>query len=403
MSHLRKKTIDDLNFEGKKVLVRVDYNVPLSDGVIEDDHRIRMTLPTIKKILSGGGIPILMSHLGRPKGKFDPSLSLAPVAKRLEELIGKPVTFISDIVGEEAMSIRDHAVKGDIFLLGNLRFNKGEETNDPKFSRQLAGHSDIFINDAFGTSHRTHASTVGVTEFVKVSAMGYLMKRELDILIGLLEEPRRPFIAIIGGKKVSSKIPLLKSLMDKCDRIIVGGAMASTFFGSLGISQGYGFVESGSFDIAREILEKTESVEPYAGKLLLPIDQRVAAELTETCPTKVYPYDQVPLDVEVGDIGPDSIARFKEELDTAMTIIINGPVGVFEIEQFSRGTREILKKIAERVDKGAKGIIGGGDSAAAAAKFGLEDRMTHISTGGGASLKLLEGTTLPAVDALTDR
>jgi len=403
MSHLRKKTIDDIDFAGHKVLVRVDFNVPIENGVIGDDHRIRAALPTLRKIIAGGGIPIILSHLGRPKGKFVPELSLRPVAKRLEELLGKPVTFIPDTIGENAIKIRDHGMQGDIFLLENTRFHIEEEQNDPDFSRELAGHADIFINDAFGTAHRAHASTVGVTKYMHVSAMGYLVKREMDILVGLLEEPKRPYVAVIGGAKVSSKLPLLKSLLERCDKVIVGGAMASTFLGSLGISQGCGLIEKDRFDTARDILELTDSVELYEGHLLLPIDQLCTDEISANGITKVFSYDQVPDDLKVIDIGPDSIARFKDELDKAETIVMNGPMGIFEIEKFATGTREILKKIAERVSKGAVGIIGGGDSAAAAVKYNLADQMTHISTGGGASLKLLEGASLPGVDALTNR
>jgi 3-phosphoglycerate kinase len=403
MSHLRKKTIDDIDFAGHRVMVRVDFNVPMENGAITDDRRIREALPTIRKIVSGGGIPIIMSHLGRPDGKYNPDFSLRPIAKRLEELLGRPVTFIADELSQDAINAREHALQGDIFLLENTRFYPGEETNDPEFSKFIAGHADIFVNDAFGTAHRKHASTVGITNYMKVSVMGYLVKKEMDILVGLLEEPKRPYLAIIGGSKVSSKLPLLNSMMDKCDKILVGGAMASTFFGSLGISQGCGPVEKDKFDTARAILEKTESVEPYRGHMLLPIDQVVTNEISPSGFTKIYPYDQVPEDVMVADIGPDSIARFKTELDTAQTIVMNGPVGVFELEQFATGTRELLKKIGERVSQGAVGILGGGDSAAAAAKFGLEDQMTHISTGGGASLKLLEGSKLPAIEALSDR
>lgn len=404
MSHLKKKTIDDIDFAGHKVMVRVDFNVPMKDGEIVDDRRIRASLPTLRKIIAGGGIPIIMSHLDRPGGKVVPELSLRPVAKRLEELLGRPVTFIPDELSKAAINVRDHGMQGDVFLLENTRFYPGEKENDPEFSKVLAGHADIFINDAFGTAHRAHASTVGITKYMKVSAMGYLVKRELDVLVGLLlEKPKRPYIAIIGGVKVSSKISLLNSMMDKCDKILVGGAMASTFFGSLGISQGSGPVEEDKYDVARQILEKTESVEPYKGHMLLPIDQVVTDEISENGKREVYPYDQVPQDVMVADIGPDSIARFKKELDAAQTIVMNGPVGVFEIEQFAIGTKELLKKIAERVSKGAVGVIGGGDTAAAVKKFNLADQMTHISTGGGASMTLLEGSTLPAVEALSDK
>ncbi len=403
MSHLRKKTIDDIDFSGHRVMVRVDFNVPLENGQITDDRRIRESLPTIRKIVSGGGIPIIMSHLGRPGGEYVQELSLKPIAKRLEELLGRPVTFIPDDLSETAINLRDHGLPGDVFLLENTRFYPGETKNDPEFAKFIAGHADIFINDAFGTSHRAHGSTVGITKYMKISAMGYLMKKELDIMVGLLEEPKRPYFAIIGGSKVSSKINLLNALLDRCDKIMVGGAMASTFFGSLGISQGCGPIETNKFDIARQILEKTESVEPFKGNLLLPIDQIATNEISEKGTRTVYPYDQVPEDVMVADIGPDSVARFRQELESANTIVMNGPVGVFEIEQFAVGTRELLKKIAERVSQGAVGILGGGDSAAAAAKFGLADQMTHISTGGGASMTLLEGSDLPAVEALSDR
>ncbi|RKZ30281.1 phosphoglycerate kinase [bacterium] len=403
MSYMNKISIDDLELAGKQVLVRVDYNVPISDGQIKDDRRIRATLPTIRKLLEAGAIPVLMSHLGRPDGKRDVSLSLEPVAKKLGELIGRPVTFVSDCIGEEARIARERATKGDILLLENLRFHKGEKENDEAFSKELAGDAEIYINDAFGTSHRAHASMVGVTRFVKTAAAGYLLKRELDMLVGLLENPQRPYIAVIGGSKVSSKIGILENLLEKCDRVLIGGSMACTFLTSLGIPQGESLVEHNSLDVARQILEKAEEFDVPGGKVFLPIDEVVTDQINDNGIKRVEAYDQIPSNLKAVDIGPDTVARYRTELETAGTIIMNGPMGVFEINKFAEGTREILKVLAARVENGATAVLGGGDSAAAAAKFGFQDRMTHISTGGGASLKLLEGSPLPGVEALTDK
>ncbi len=404
MSYLSKLTIDDLeDIRGKQILTRVDYNVPLDGDEIHDDRRIRATLPTIRKILEEGGIPVLMSHLGRPGGKYNKSLSLEPVAKRLGELIGRPVTFLADCIGDEAHKRREQAVEGDVLLLENLRFHPGEEDNDETFSRKLADNAEIYINDAFGTSHRAHASMVGVTRFTKIAAAGYLLKREIEMLAGLLERPEHPFVAIIGGVKVSTKIGVLENLMAKCDRILIGGSMACTFLASLGIPQGQSLIEEDRLDIARHILEKAESGAELSGKILLPIDETVTDNISEDGLKRVVEYDQVPSNMIAVDIGPDTVTRYRKEIENAKTIIMNGPMGVFEIDKFSEGTREILKSISTAVDNDAIAVIGGGDSASAARKFGFEDRVTHISTGGGASLKLLEGAPLPGVEALTNK
>lgn len=403
MSFLTKLSIDDLDLSGHKVVVRVDYNVPIDKGIIQDDRRIRETLPTIRKILNSGGIPILMSHLGRPEGKFDFSFTLSPIAKRLEELIGRPVTFVPDCIGDVARKVRENAKPGDIILLENLRFHPEEEENDENFARELAGNADIYIDDAFGTSHRAHASMVGITKFVKYSAMGYLLKKEIDMLGGVIANPKQPFVAVIGGRKVSSKIAVIENLLDKCDRILIGGSMAWTFFASIGIKMGTSVIEYDRLDIARRTLEKAEAHAGLGGKIFLPIDTVVTDQINENGIRRVVDYEHVPEDMFAVDIGPDTTARFKKELENAETIIMNGPVGVFEVDQFSIGTHEVLKSIAERVDKGAIGVIGGGESAAAVQKFGLADRMSHLSTGGGASLALLEGKPLPAVEALSEK
>ena len=398
-----KLTIDDVDIFGQKVMVRVDYNVPIENGIIQDDRRIRASLPTIRKILSENGIPILISHLGRPNGKRNDSLSLAPIAGKLSELLGKPVTFVRDCIGDEARTARKRAIPGDIFLLENLRFHIEEEENDDDFARELLGEVKIYVNDAFGTCHRVHASVVAITKYAEYDVAGYLLNKELEMLLRLIENPKRPFTSIVGGAKVSSKIGIIENMLDKCDRILIGGGMAWTFFSSLGIDQGQSLVETDRLDVARRILEKAEAHFGLGGRIFLPIDTIVTDDITGNGIRKVVPYDHVPHGLEAVDIGPDTVSRYKEEISNSNTIVMNGPLGVFEVDKFSIGTREVLKSIAERVDQGGIGIIGGGETAAAAAKYGLADRMTHISTGGGASLKLLEGKSLPGVDALRDR
>ncbi|HHS50125.1 MAG TPA: phosphoglycerate kinase [candidate division Zixibacteria bacterium] len=403
MSYKDKLTIDDVELRGKRVLVRVDYNVPLDGGVIQDDKRIRETLPTIRKILDDGGSAILMSHCGRPKGKRDSALSLKPVAVRLGELLGREVKFVDDCVGELARKVRAESLPGDVVLLENLRFHPEEEDCDDAFARELAEGADIFVNDAFAATHRSHASTVAVAGYIPVAVLGYLVLREMEMLQGPLANPKRPFMAIIGGIKVSSKIAVIENLLDSCDQILIGGAMACTFFTTLGIMSGSAFCETDFIDTARQILEKAGSTELGAGKLFLPIDAIVTDEISPEGKRAVATFEDIPKDFSIVDIGPDTIARFKKELANAQTIIMNGPLGAFEVDQFSHGTREIFKSLAERFEAGATVVLGGGDTASAAKKFGLENRATHISTGGGASLKVLEGKPLPAIEILTDK
>ena len=399
----RKLTIDDLDIRDKQVLVRVDYNVPLHNGVIEDDNRIRATLPTLRKVLDDGGILVLISHCGRPNGRVDPSLSLAPVAKRLGELLGKHIKFVPDCVGEKAREARSKATRGDILLMENLRFHAEETDNDEDFARQLAEGADIYINEAFSTSHRAHASTVTITKFIEQAAAGYLLLHEIEIFENVLNNPNRPFVSIIGGIKVSTKIGVIENLLGVCDEILIGGAMACTFFESLGIMAGSSLCEHDQMDTARRILEKAGATEPKTGQLLLPLDAIVTDKISPDGKRVIASFDSIPEGMTVVDIGPDTIARFRKQIENAQTIIMNGPLGVFEIEQFSHGTREIFKMLVERAESGANVVIGGGDSAYAARKYGFDTHMTHVSTGGGASLKFLEGKPLPAVEALTEK
>ncbi|MCK5833424.1 phosphoglycerate kinase [bacterium] len=403
MSYLSKLTIEDLSCKGKRVLIRVDYNVPLENGIIQDDGRIRATLPTIRKIIDDGGIVFLLSHCGRPKGRRNSDLSLRPVAERLSELIGLKVKFVDDCIGLKVKEVRASAQPGDVILLENLRFYPGEEENDEVFAQKLAGDADIYIDDAFATTHRKHASMVAVAKFVPVSALGYLVLREMEMLEGLVANPKRPFIAIIGGIKVSSKLGMVEYLLDRCDEILIGGPMACTFFESLGVMSGSSFCEHDKIDVAHQILEKAGSMIPNSGKLLLPLDAIVSNKISMEGTKVVASYDSIPEDLTIADIGPDTIARFKKQLESAQTIIMNGPLGAFEVDKFSHGTREIFKSLAERYENGATVVLGGGDTTSAARKYGMEDRVTHISTGGGASLKVLEGKPLPAIEVLTER
>jgi len=404
MDFKNKLTIDDIDIRGKHVFVRVDYNVPLDEnGIIQDDRRIRATLPTLRKIINDGGLPIIASHLGRPKGKYVSGLSMEPVARRLEQLLGRPVTFLPDSSGEIVLRARKEAQTGDVILLENLRFHKEEERNDPDFAKQLAGYADLYINDAFGACHRAHASISAIQDYVEVAAAGYLLKKEMEMLGKLLVDPEKPFVAIIGGAKISSKIGIIEHLMDKTDKILIGGAMSYTFFKSLGIDVGDSLVEDDKLDVARHILEKAEAHKGIGGRIFLPIDAVVTDDISDKGVRKVVNYEEIPHNMGGVDIGPNTIERYKKEIKGCETIVINGPLGVFEIDQFSRGTREILTAIANHVENGGIGIIGGGDSAAAARKFGLADKMTHVSTGGGASLKLMEGKPLPGIEALTDK
>ena len=395
-----KLTIDDLNLKDKKVLVRVDFNVPLDKKCeVTDDRRIVESLPTIKKILNDGGKAILMSHLGRPKGKT-PELSLLPVAKRLEKLLGKPVKFVNDCIGPEVEKAAFELKSGECLLLENLRFYPEEEKNNPDFAKKLASLGDIYMDDAFGTAHRAHASTEGVTKYFKQCAAGYLMQKELKYLGMALSNPQRPFVAILGGAKISGKIDVITNLMDKVDALLIGGGMAFTFYKSMGLEIGKSLLEADKIDLAKEILNKARDKKV---KLLLPEDVVVAAEIKEDSASRVVDKDKIPSDMQGVDIGPKTLSEFSGELEKAKTVVWNGPMGVFEIQKFAVGTVKLAEELAKITQKGAITIVGGGDSAAAVAKAGLENKLTHISTGGGASLEFLEGKVLPGVAALTNK
>ncbi len=397
---MRKLTIDQLDLKGKRVLTRVDFNVPLNEnGEITDDRRIVAALPTIEKIINDGGKLILMSHLGRPKGERKPEYSLAPVAKRLSELLGKEVTFVDDCIGEKVKEVVSRMKEGDVVLLENLRFYKGETENDPEFARQLAELGDVYVNDAFGTAHRAHASTEGVTHYIEKCAAGYLMQRELDYLGNAIENPRRPFTAILGGAKVSGKIDVIQNLFDKVDYLLIGGGMVFTFLKAEDYNVGKSLVEEDKIELARKILKDAETKEIG---FILPTDVVCAKEFSNDSPSEVHDIDNIPDDMMGLDIGPKTIRNFKEIIALSKTIVWNGPMGVFEFDNFANGTKEIAEALADATAYGATTIVGGGDSAAAIKKFGLEHGVSHVSTGGGASLEFLEGKTLPGVAALTD-
>ena len=397
---MNKLTIDDLKLKEKRVLVRVDFNVPLNEKKeVADDTRIVESLPTIEKILVEGGKAILMSHLGRPKGK-DPSLSLAPVAKRLEKLLGKPVKFVNDCIGPVVEKAVSELKPGNCLLLENLRFYPQEEKNDPEFAKSLAKSGDVYVNDAFGTAHRAHASTEGVTKYFKECAAGYLMQKELKYLSMALSQPKRPFVAILGGSKISGKIDVIKNLLDKVDTLLIGGGMAFTFYKALGKEIGSSLVETDKIELAKEILQEADKKKV---DLELPLDFVIALEAKEDAATKVVDKDNIPAGWKGLDIGPKTEELFKQKIKKANTIVWNGPMGVFEVEKFARGTMEVAKELAEVTRKNAVTIVGGGDSIAALAKANLEKKMTHVSTGGGASLEFLEGKTLPGIAALTDK
>ncbi|MFH0930738.1 MAG: phosphoglycerate kinase [Candidatus Zixiibacteriota bacterium] len=397
---MNKLTIDDLKMKDKRVLVRVDFNVPLNEKKeVADDTRIVESLPTIKKILNDGGKAILMSHLDRPKGK-DPNLSLAPVAKRLERLLGRPVKFADDCIGEKVEKAVSELKSSECLLLENLRFYPQEEKNDPEFAKSLAKWGEVYINDAFGTAHRAHASTEGVTKYIKECAAGYLMQKELKYLGMALTQPKRPFIAILGGAKISGKIDVIKNLLDKVDTLLIGGGMAFTFYKALGKEVGSSLLEGDKVELAKEILAEAEKKKV---DLELPDDFVIASEAKEDTSTRVVDKDNIPAGWKGLDIGPETLKLFKEKIENAKTVVWNGPMGVFEVDKFSKGTIGIADQLARITKKGATTIVGGGDSVAALAKVNLEKKMTHVSTGGGASLEFLEGKTLPGVAALTDK
>ena len=395
---MNKKTLEDIQVSGKKVLVRVDFNVPLDkEHNITDDTRIRAALPTIKYLLDHKAKVILMSHLGRPKGTgFEQDFSMAPVAKRLSELLGKDVAAAKDVIDDNAKKLVGNVKEGEVVLLENLRFHKAETKNDPDFAKALAAFGDVYVNDAFGTAHRAHASTEGVTHYLPAVA-GYLIKKELEILGKALNNPDRPFIAILGGAKVSDKIGVIKNLIEKVDTLIIGGGMAYTFFKAMGHEVGLSLLEIDKVDLANELMQKAKE---KGVKFLLPIDTVIAQEFKPDADHKVVPSNEIPADWEGMDIGPESIKLFGEEIKKAKLIVWNGPMGVFEMPAFAKGTEAIADYMSQ--SKGIT-IIGGGDSAAAVEQMGYADKMTHISTGGGASLEFLEGIELPGVAALNDK
>ncbi len=394
-----KKTLSDISCAGKKVLMRVDFNVPLKDGQVTDDIRIRSALPSINKILEDGGCVILMSHLGRPKGKPVPEMSLKPAADKLEALTGKKVQMAPDCVGNDVKALVDGLKPGDILLLENLRFHRAEEANDESFAKELASFGDMYVNDAFGTAHRAHASTEGVTHYLKDCVAGFLIEKELKYLGKATADPQRPFLAILGGSKISGKIDVIENLMPKVDAIFVGGAMIFTFFKAQGYSVGNSLVEEDKIDLAKSILDKAKANNV---KFLLPVDVVVADKFDAEANTQTVSIDAIPDNWMGLDIGPKSIDLFKAEVLNSKTIIWNGPMGVFEMEKFATGTFEIANALAEATKKGAISVIGGGDSAAAIAQAKLEKDVTHVSTGGGASLEFLEGKELPGIAALND-
>ena len=400
---MAKLSIRNLDVSAKEVLMRVDFNVPLKDGAITDDTRIQAALPSIRHLLAGGAKLVLCSHLGRPKGGPDAKYSLAPTAAHLGTLLGQPVKLAPDCIGAQTAALRAALQPGEVLILENTRFHAEEEANDPAFAQQLAGNADIFVNDAFGTAHRAHASTEGVTHFVKQSAMGFLMERELKYLQQELAAPARPFVVIMGGSKVSDKIQVIMSLMEKADTILIGGAMAFTFRKAQGFEVGNSKVEADKLDLALEILAKAKAM----GKtFLLPSDTRETDKFEDGAQTRCTPSFDQGGSVTPGwmgiDIGDLAITEFRNIILDAKTIIWNGPVGVFEIENFAKGTRAVAEAVAEATGRGATTIIGGGDSVTAVNQYGLDDQMTFISTGGGASLELLEGKVLPGVAALSD-
>ena len=396
---LNKKSVDDINVKDKRVLVRCDFNVPLIDGKITDENRLVAALPTIKKLINDGGKVILCSHLGKPKGP-DKAFSLAPVAKRLTELLGQEVKFAADdtVVGDNARAAVAAMNDGDVILLENTRFRPEETKNGDEFSKDLASICDVFVNDAFGTAHRAHCSNVGVTKFVDTAVVGYLMEKEIDFLGNAVDNPVRPFVAILGGSKVSSKISVINNLLDKVDTLIIGGGMSYTFQKALGGNVGQSLVEDEYLDYAKEMIEKAEAKNV---KLLIPVDTVVTKEFKNDTPFHVVEAGQQEDDDMGMDIGPKTCALYQEALKDAKTILWNGPAGVFEFDNFAKGTIAVAQALAELKD--ATTIIGGGDSASAVNNLGFGDKMTHISTGGGASLEFLEGKELPGVAAANDR
>lgn len=396
---LKKLTVKDVDLKDKKVLLRVDFNVPIDKetGEVADDTRIKAALPTIKYVLENGGKAILVSHLGRPKGKKDPKYSLKPVAKRLEQLLGRTVSFVDDCIGEGAKKVIEAMKEGEVVLLENVRFYPEEKKNDPEFAEKLASLADIHVNDAFGTAHRAHASNVGVAQYL-TSVAGFLMEKEIAMLGKAVANPEHPYVVILGGAKVSDKIGVITNLLKKADRILIGGAMMFTFLKALGKQVGDSLVEEDKLELAKEIMEEASK---RGVEFVLPIDTVIAKEIEAGAESKVVRIDDgIPEGWKGLDIGPETIELFKSKLKGAKTVVWNGPMGVFEIDDFAKGTEEIAKALAELED--ATTIVGGGDSAAAINKFNLADKVSHVSTGGGASLEMLEGKELPGIASIAD-
>jgi len=398
---VRKKTLRDVNLKGRRVLMRVDFNVPLSkEGMITDDTRVRASIPSIDYIAEQGASCVLMSHLGRPKGKKDMAFTLRPVADALGELVEYPVRFVGDCIGADVEKSASALRPGEILLLENVRFYPNEEANDPGFARELSKLGDLYANDAFGTAHRAHASTVGVTQYFKERVAGFLMEKELEALEGLLSSPARPFVAVMGGAKVSGKLELIKNLLERVDRILIGGGMAFTFFKAAGLEVGKSLVDEELVPLCREIMERTDA--GRGKRIFLPVDCIVAKEISAASESKLVSTGDIPEDWAGVDIGDKTVDLFRVELLAAKTAFWNGPMGVFEVPKFAGGTKRIAKIMADITKRGAKTVIGGGDSVAALNQLGLADKISHVSTGGGASLELLEGKKLPGVEALSD-
>ena len=396
MTSLNKKTIEDIDVKGKSVLVRCDFNVPMKDGAISNDKRIVAALPTIQYLTGHGAKVILCSHMGRPKGEFLPEFSLAPVAQRLSQLLEQPVKMAKDVIGPDAKALAASLEEGEVMLLENVRYHKEETKNDPAFSKELASLAEIYVNDAFGTAHRAHCSTTGVADYLP-AVCGYLIQKEISVMGGALNSPQRPLVAILGGSKVSDKIGVINNLLEKVDTLVVGGGMAYTFLKAMGYTVGASLCEDDKLELAKEMLAKAKE---RGVDLLLPVDHKAGDRFAEDCQVSVIDGLDIPDGWMGMDIGPASVALFCTAVKKAGTVIWNGPMGVFEFPNFAEGTLEMAKAIAE---SGAVSIIGGGDSVSAVTKLGFADKMTHISTGGGASLEFLEGLELPGIAALNDK
>ena len=396
---LHKQTVRDVDVQGKRVFLRADLNVPLDDGRITDDTRIRASVPTLVDLLDHGATVIMASHLGRPHGKVNDAYRLKPVADRLSQLLGRPVRMTGDALGPGVQDAIKRLRPGDLLLLENLRFHAGEEANDPAFAEALAGFADLYVNDAFGSAHRAHASTEGITHFLPAVA-GLLLEREVNALSRLLDKPPRPFHTVIGGAKISDKLSVLRVLLTRCQAILVGGGMANTFLAARGVEMGKSLVETEQLDAANEIMNEARR---RRMRILLPTDVVVAAQVHPRAPHEVVSVNAVPKDWMVVDIGPQTVAKYREALQSARTIFWNGPMGIFEVPAFADGTNAIAETIAARTRAGVITVVGGGDSVAAVQQLGLSEKMSHVSTGGGASLEFVEGRTLPGVAALLDR